>query len=137
MNFLLDNILYVAVALSSGAMLIWPLLRRNAGCPVISPLDAIMRINKQDATIIDVRGPEQYAQGHLLRARNLPSKELADRISEIERLKGKPIIVTCDIGSGGPSTRAAKVLKQHGFTDVSILEGGIAAWRKADLPVEK
>ena len=137
MNFLLDNILYAAIAVASGAMLIWPLLRRNAGCPVISPLDATMRINKQDAVIIDVRAPAQYAQGHLLRARNLPAKELADRIAEIERLKGKPIIVTCDIGSGGPSTRAAKVLKQHGFTDVSILEGGITAWRKADLPVEK
>jgi Rhodanese-related sulfurtransferase len=137
MNFLIDNILYVAVAVVSGTMLIWPLLRRNAGCPVISPLDATMRINKQDAAIIDVRSAEQYAQGHLLRARNLPLKELADRISEIERLKGKPVIVTCDSGSGGPSTSAAKVLKQHGFTDVSILEGGITGWRKADLPVEK
>jgi rhodanese-related sulfurtransferase len=137
MNFLIDNILYVAVAVVSGTMLIWPLLRRNAGCPVISTLDATMRINKQDATIIDVRSVEQYAQGHLLRARNLPLKELADRISEIERLKGKPVIVTCDSGSGGPSTSAAKVLKQHGFTDVSILEGGITGWRKADLPVEK
>ncbi|HEY9381475.1 MAG TPA: rhodanese-like domain-containing protein [Burkholderiales bacterium] len=137
MNFLIDNILYVAVAVVSGTMLIWPLLRRNAGCPVISPLDATMRINKQDATIIDVRSAEQYAQGHLLRARNLPLKEIADRISEIERLKGKPVIVTCDSGSGGPSTSAAKVLKQHGFTDVSILEGGITGWRKADLPVEK
>ncbi len=137
MNFLLDNILYVAVAVVSGAMLIWPLLHRNAGCPVISSLDATMRINKQDAAIIDVRNAEQYAQGHLPKARNLPLKELAERISEIERLKGKPVIITCDGGSGGPSTSAAKVLKQQGFTDVSILDGGVAAWRKADLPVEK
>lgn len=136
MEFLLNNIFYVAIALVSGSMLIWPLVRPQAGCPTISTLDATMRINKQDATVIDVRSAEAYAEGHLPRARHMPVKELADRLGEIERLKNKPVIVTSD-NDGGTAASAAKVLKQHGFGDVMILAGGVAAWRKADLPVEK
>src|SRR5690606_39820468 len=82
MEFLLDNIFYVAVALVSGSMLIWPLLRPQAGCPTISTLDATMRINKQDAAVIDVRSAESYAEGHLPRARHMPVKELADRLGD-------------------------------------------------------
>lgn len=135
MNFLLDNIFYVALAVASGSMLIWPLLRRNAGCPAISTLDATMRINKQDAMVLDVRDAGQYAQGHLPRARNIPVKELEGRLTEIERHRNKPVIVTCDAGTR--SAAAAAILKKAGFTEVLTLEGGLAAWRKADLPVEK
>lgn len=137
MEFLLNNILYVVIAVVSGSLLIWPLLRPKGGCPEISTLDATMRINKQDATVLDVRSAEVYAQGHVPRARNIPVKELAGRVGEIERLKSKPVIVTSDSDGGGMAASAAKVLKQHGFGDVTILEGGFAAWRKADLPVEK
>lgn len=137
MKFLLNNIFYVAVAIVSGAMLIWPLLRRSGGVPLISTLEATMRINKQDASIIDVRSAEDFAKGHLPRAHNIPLAELAGRMSEIERLKKKPVIVTCDTGAGGASVGAVKMLKQQGFDDVLILDGGVAAWRKAELPVEK
>lgn len=136
MKFLLDNLFYVALAVVSGSMLLWPLIRGSAAGPAISPLDATMRINKQDAVVIDVRDAEQYAQGHLPRARHIPLAELAGRAGELERFKKKPVIVTCD-GGVRDAPAALKVLRQHGFEQVFNLEGGIAAWRKADLPVEK
>ncbi len=135
MDFLLNNIFYVALAVASGSMLIWPLLRRNAGCPAISTLDATMRINKQDAMVLDVRDAEQYARGHLPRARNIPVKELEGRLTEIERYRNKPIIVVCEQGSRAAA--AAAILKKAEFAEVLTLDGGLAAWRKADLPVEK
>lgn len=135
MDFLLNNIFYVALAVASGGMLLWPLLQRSGGCPAISTLDATVRINKQDAMVLDVRDAAQYAQGHLPRARNIPVKELEARLSEIERYRNKPVIVTCDTGvrAGG----AAAILKKAGFAEVVTLDGGLAAWRKADLPVER
>src|SRR5690606_32648156 len=136
MEFLLDNIFYVVIAVVSGSMLIWPLLRPKAGCPEISTLDATMGISKLDAAVLDVRSAEQYAQGHLPRARNIPAKEMSDRVGELARMKIKPGIITGEDASGGIGS-AAKVRKQNGFADVMILEGGVAAWRKADLPLEK
>lgn len=135
MDFLLSNIVYVAVALVSGGMLIWPLLRGNAGCPMVSPLEATMRINRQDALVLDVREAAQYEQGHLPRARNVPTAQLQERLSELARHRNRPVIVACD--SGTRSAPAVAILKKAGFTDVLALEGGVAAWRRAELPVEK
>ncbi|MBX6392242.1 MAG: rhodanese-like domain-containing protein [Burkholderiales bacterium] len=85
--------------------------------------------------MLDVRTAEQYAQGHLPRARNIPAKELPERLNEIERLKNKPLIVAAETDAA--ATGAARLLKSKGFTEVLILEGGIEAWRKAELPLEK
>ena len=134
MDFLLDNIIYVALAAISGAMLLWPMVRPTGGVAAVSTLDATMRINKHDATVIDLRTAEQYAQGHLPRARNVPLSELAARVGELERLKSKPVIL---VGDDIRVAGAAKTLKQHGFDNVAVLEGGVAAWRKAELPLER
>ena len=48
--------------------------------------------------------------------------------------RNRPIITTC--GGGGQASLAAKVLKDMGFTNVSILEGGTNGWKSAGLPVE-
>ena len=49
--------------------------------------------------------------------------------------KDRPIITTCTLGM--VASIAAKTLKDYGFTNVKILEGGNVAWREAGLPLEK
>ena len=134
-KFVTENIFLIAIAFVSGAMLVWPLVRRGAGGPAVNTLEATMLMNKKDSLVLDIREPGEFAEGHILNARNIPLGELETRLKEIERYKDKPVVVACAVGnrSGG----AAGLLRKHGFTNVVNLSGGIAAWRQAGLPTEK
>ncbi|MBS1935461.1 MAG: rhodanese-like domain-containing protein [Bacteroidetes bacterium] len=70
-------------------------------------------------TIIDVRTPGEYAQGHVKNSINVPLQELHDRIDELQQISGR-IVLCC--ASGIRSAKACKVLQQNGFTNVS--DGG-------------
>ncbi|MCB0192901.1 MAG: STAS domain-containing protein [Anaerolineae bacterium] len=79
--------------------------------------------------VIDVREPREYQKGHVPNARLVPlGKMLAESVN---LPKEKDIVLVCR--SGRRSGRAASVLKQKGFENVSILQGGILAWEAADL----
>jgi rhodanese-related sulfurtransferase len=135
MDFIQNNILLIAVAFASGAMLIWPFVRRTAGGPWVNTLRATQMINREDALLIDVRDAAEYAKGHILGAKNVPLADLERRAAEFDKHKAKPVIVHCDTGSR--ATRALGVLKGRGFANVSNLAGGYGAWQQAGLPVEK
>jgi rhodanese-related sulfurtransferase len=134
-KFAQDNVLLIAIALASGGMLLWPLLRRDGGGASVNSLEATQMINRQDAAVIDLRDAEEYGKGHIVNARNFPVAQLESRLRELEKSKRKPVIVHCERGSR--SARAAKVLREAGFEKVFTLSGGIDAWRQAGLPLEK
>ena len=135
LKFITDNIFLIAIAFISGAMLVWPLVRRGTGGPWVNTVEATMLINKQDALVLDVREQKDFDAGHILNARNVPLTQLTERVSELAKFKDKPVIVHCATGqkSGG----ALAILKQQGFNNVINLNGGYAAWKQAGLPVEK
>lgn len=134
-KFVTEHIFLVALAAMSGGMLIWPALRRTAGGPSISTLQATLMINQQNALVLDVRDAADFEKGHVLNARHLPTGELAARSGEIEKFKNKPVIVVCE--SGNRSEKAAAALRKQGFAQVYSLGGGIGAWRQAGLPLER
>jgi len=133
-KFVLDNIFLIAVAFVSGAMLVWPLVRRGAGGPSVNTLEATQMINRQDALVLDVREQAEFAQSHILNARGLPLSQIEARIGDIEKFKDKPVIVYC---AGNRSNAAAAALRKHGFSKVFNLSGGFPAWQQAGLPVQK
>ena len=135
MDFVQNNLLLIAVAFASGAMLIWPFVRRSTGGPWVNTLQATQMINRQDALVLDVRDAAEYAQGHILGAKNVPLADLERRAAEFDKHKAKPMIVHCDNDSR--ATRAIGVLKGRGFGNVVNLAGGYGAWQQAGLPVEK
>lgn len=135
LDFLRNNILLVAAAVGSGAMLLWPLLRLGVGGARVNTLQATQMMNRENALVLDVREPEHYAAGHILGARNLPLAQLEQRAGEFDKYKSKPVIVICDTGS--VSTRAVGLLKGRGFSNVVNLAGGFRAWLLGGLPVEK
>lgn len=135
MKFLVDNIYLVAVALVSGGMLLWPLVRRGAGGASVNTLEATQLINRNDALVLDVRNADEFRNGHILNAKNIPLAQLEARASDIIRYKEKPVIVACE--TGNRSSGAAALLRKHGFAQVFNLSGGVAAWQQAGLPVEK
>lgn len=135
MKFVMDNIFLIAIAFVSGAMLVWPMVRRGAGGPSVTTLEATQLINRQDALVLDVREQAEFAQSHILNARWLPLSQLEARAGEIEKFKDKPLIVYC--ASGSRSSTAASALTKRGFSKVVNLAGGFVAWQQAGLPVQK
>jgi len=136
LEFLQKNILLVAAALGSGAMLLWPLVRGFAGGgAAVNTLQATQLMNRENALVLDVREPAAYAAGHILGARNLPLAELDKRAADLEKYKSRPVIVACDTGS--TSARAVALLKARGFGNVVHLAGGFRAWLQGGLPVER
>ena len=134
-KFIQDNLLLILVALVSGAMLLWPYVRRVGGGPSVSALQATQLINREDALVVDVRDPGEFGTGHILGAKNVPLSRI-DAGSEIAaRRKEKPLIVYCDNGSR--SSKAASALRAQGFSKVVNLSGGLTAWQQAGLPLEK
>lgn len=131
----MDNIFLIAIAFVSGAMLVWPLMRRGAGGPSVTTLEATQMINRQDALVLDVREQAEYAQSHILNARALPLSQLEARIGDIEKFKDKPLIVYC--ATNNRSATAVATLKKRGFSNAVSLSGGFAAWQSAGLPVQK
>ena len=125
----------IALAVVSGTMLVWPMLRRGAGGPWVTTLEATHLINREDAVVIDVREASEYAKGHILGARGVPLAELERRVTELAKFKSRPVILACE--SGGRSSNAIGILRRNGFTNVHNLVGGVAAWQQAGLPVEK
>jgi thioredoxin len=86
------------------------------------------------APVIDVRTPEEFANGHLRNAQNIDwnSNNFEAGIAAFD--KTKPVFVYCL--SGGRSHSAAEKMRDIGFSEVYELEGGIIKWRAANLPEE-
>lgn len=135
-EFLLNNIALVGLFLASGAMLFWPEISKlMAGANSIGTFEATRLMNQGMSLVLDVRDTEEFAAGHLPRARHIPLKELGTRVDEIAKYKAKPVILTCK--TGARSASAVRLLKQAGFASVYMLKGGLVAWEQASLPVER
>jgi hydroxyacylglutathione hydrolase len=80
---------------------------------------------------VDVRAPRERAAGHIAGSVHLPLNHLEERLGELPG--DRPLLVYC--AGGYRSSIAASLLQRHGFTDVSEIAGGMAAWEAAQLPV--
>ena len=135
-EFLLNHWALVLLFLASGTMLVAPeLLGFAGGAGELNTLDATRLMNQGSTLVLDVRDAQEFASGHLPRARHIPLADLSNRMSEIEKYKEKSVLVTCM--KGQRSSNAAKLLRRAGFKSVFYLKGGVAAWQQASLPVEK
>ena len=136
MQFIQNNLLMVALAVASGAMLLWPMIgRRLSGGKQLDTVEAVQKINHENALVVDVREDAEFGKGRIAHAKHIPLGELKNRTKELEKYKQKPIIVACR--SGSRSASACGILAKEGFTNVYNLAGGMIAWEQAQLPVEK
>lgn len=87
------------------------------------------------AQLIDVRTDEEFGASHLKNAQNIcvTDSDFREKASFLD--KNKPVYVYCK--KGGRSAKAAKVLKELGFTKIYDLQGGITAWDKNNLELQK
>jgi rhodanese-related sulfurtransferase len=108
---------------------------QKGGGAQLSPQEAIQKMNHEDAVIIDVREANEVDGGKIRDAVHIPLGSLKDKTSELEKYKGKPIIVVCR--SGNRSMSALNTLRKSGFENLFNLKGGIMAWQNANLPLAR
>ena len=101
----------------------------------VDPKAAQALITDQKAVVIDVRTPEEFADGHIAGAKNVDffSKSFREELGQLD--KDAPIVMHCQ--SGGRSGQALPIFKELGFTKVFHMNGGFRAWSSAGLPVTK
>ena len=131
LEFVQQNVIWVALAVVSGGMLLWSLAK--GGGNGISPAEATLLVNREDAVVLDVREAAEWNGGHIPNAHHIAFAQLDKRMVELEKFKGRPIVVYG--ASGGRSISAIAALKRAGFEKVFNLAGGVGAWTDANLPL--
>ena len=102
---------------------------------MLSVTEAVMLMNRKSALVLDVREADEFAQGHLQGARNIPLSQLETRSKELEKFRDKPVLIVCQRGSR--ANQAAKLLKTQNFTALNVLKGGMQAWLESNMPTGK
>ena len=134
MKFIIDNWYLIFVALASGGMLLWPVLKSASGGS-LTPARAVQLINREKAVVIDVCEAEEFAAGHVTGAKNVPVSQLEERLPTVVKNKALPVVLVC--ASGARANRAVGIAKKLGYDNAQAMAGGLKAWREASLPVEK
>ena len=116
------------------AVLAFEIRERGAAAFAIAPNEAI-RLTNEGAVLVDLRSPNQFKDGHIAGARNLPGDQIAADPKAIARLAEKTIVLYCDTGT--TTAAAQRTLTQAGAKNVFSLRGGLAAWKQENLPVVK
>jgi len=133
-KFIVDNWMLLAVALASGAMLLWPMLQ-GVVQPGISPAGAVNLINRERAVVVDVSDTAEFAAGHVGGAKNIPLGQLEEKLASAVKNKTLPLILICQTGTR--SSRALAIAQKLGYQQAQSLGGGLGAWKMANLPIEK
>ncbi len=135
MKFILDNWMLMSLVLVSGGMLFWPVFKGATNGGALTAEAAVQLINREKAVVIDVCEANEFAVGHVGGAKNIPLGQLAEKLPAMVKNKALPLILVCQ--SGMRSGRAVAVAKSLGYEQAQSLGGGLAAWKTANLPVQK
>ncbi len=99
----------------------------------LSPQGLVHQMNHNDVPVYDLRPIEAFREGHIVSATRVQKEEFDKE--PLKKLNNKSFVLVCD--SGTASTTLANHLKQKGFEQVMVLQGGMRAWQDADLPLIK
>jgi rhodanese-related sulfurtransferase len=128
---------FVAALLISGAMAAEPASTDRSESTVqhVDAQQAQKLVADKKVVVLDIRTPQEFNQGRIAGAKNIDflGPDFEQRIDALD--KSKSYLVHC--ASGGRSTHSLALFKKHSFQSVYHLDGGIKAWQKAGLPVEK
>ncbi len=108
---------------------------RLSGLRPIGPAELVRLINHEGAVIVDVRSSKEFAGGHVLGARNIPVDSLPRETAKLSRDASTPVVLCCE--TGHRARNAAAALRKAGLRNLYNLDGGLAAWRNASLPLER
>lgn len=101
--------------------------------PEVDPATAAAALEAGTAVVVDVREPDEWAEGRIPGAFHIPLGELPGRLAELPA--NRDLLLVCR--SGGRSDAATEFLRHHGFAQAANLEGGMIAWQEGRHPIER
>jgi len=101
----------------------------------LTPAALTLLINRENALLIDVSPQADYEGGHIVGSRHVAMSQFDPEHRDLAKVRDLPVAVIDKTGQS--SAEACKRLAKAGFKKVYWLEGGIGAWRSADLPLVK
>jgi rhodanese-related sulfurtransferase len=128
---------YLALALAglTIAIVYTEVARLFRGYKALRPAELTALINRDNALVVDLSSSSEFEKGHIPGSRNIVSSQFDPENKQLSAAKALPVVAVCR--SGQASSAAAARLKKAGFERVYWLDGGIAAWQQADLPLVK
>ncbi len=108
---------------------------RIQGVARVQPAELVKLINREEATVIDVRDSNAFLKGHIIGAINIPHTQMDNSLEKLKKYQDKTIVLVCASGQTSPQEGAK--LKAKGFEKVYFLSGGMAAWTQAQMPLTK
>lgn len=109
--------------------------RLTRGYKSLRPGELTNLINRENALVVDLSANNDFEKGHIAGSRNVLPSQFDPEHKMLSAARALPVVVVCR--NGQASDAAAKRLKKAGFESVYSLEGGVAAWQQADLPLVK
>ena len=132
-EFFNQNILLFIVLIVVFNLLILSILSaRVKGAKTISALEMPQLQRNENCVVIDVNLSKDFATSHIPSSINFPLEEISDQNNALLNHKNKTTVLVCQTGTR--SAKAAKKLVNLGFSDVTILTGGLFNWSKENLP---
>ena len=117
-------------------VIVFLLSMHGVGDPgTITPAQLPQLQARENAVIVDVNEADKFKNGHISHAINIPFSVLGDSPGKLKKYQKKAIVLTCD--TGNTSKKAKAILKKNEFSDIHVLAGGLSAWKKENLPLEK
>lgn len=132
-NFIIDNWSLLLIAAISGGMLFFPSLKGMSGASITAAA-AVQLMNREKAQVIDVRAENEFSVSHVVGAKNVPLEKLEEKLATVVRNKALPVVLIC--ATSARANRALPLVKKLGFEAAYVLEGGMKAWKDANLPLE-
>lgn len=117
------------------AIIVNEILRLTRGFKTLRPAEATALINRENALVIDLRAIADFEKGHIPGSKNVLMSQFDPENKQLAPAKALPVVLVCKTGQ--TANDAAKRLRKAGFSQVFVLDGGIAGWQQADLPLVK
>jgi rhodanese-related sulfurtransferase len=112
-----------------------PAGRSVGGASKISPGQLPQIQARKSAVLVDIRSSDEFNQGHIAQSLSLPLETLESSLKKLNKHRGKPVILVCQ--SGIRAGKAASILKKNQFEELYVLDGGVASWKKENLPLTR
>lgn len=125
--------LWLALVAVLAAIFVNEIISQKKRAKEISTAIAVELMNHENAVIVDIRDAEAFRAGHIINAIHASAKDFEQK--KMEKHKTQPIILIC--ARGLQSAALGSTLRTQGFSQVSVLAGGIASWQAANLPLVK
>jgi rhodanese-related sulfurtransferase len=109
--------------------------RLFSGFKAVDPAGLTALINRQDALLVDVSALADFEKGHIAGAKHVLMSQFDADNKVLAKVRELPVALACR--TGATSAEAARKLAKAGFKQVYWLDGGIAAWQQANLPLVK